>query len=371
MSTSDNDFKKKKKTQYEEARTVRKIVFTVLTIAVIVIAAIGFSGYFYVKSALQPVDPSSDQTKKVEIPLGSTVSTIASTLEEADIIKNDTIFRYYVKFKNEHDFQAGEYELSPSMTLDEIIDNLKTGTVQKDPVITVTIPEGKTVEEIANIYSKRSSVSEKEFLEKVNDKEFVKDLINAYPVILSDAILKEGIKAPLEGYLFAATYNFYTKDPSVDQIVHKMLDKTREVVVQYMDQFEAHNLTVHEAITMASLVENEATSFEDRQKIAGVFYNRMDEGMPLQTDPTVLYALGEHKEKVTYDYLEIDSPYNTYMYADLPIGPISNFAGNSLEAVVKPVESDWLYFLAATDSGKIHYSKTLEEHNRKKAQYID
>ncbi|SET66147.1 UPF0755 protein [Salinibacillus kushneri] len=370
MSTSNKDYKKKKKAQYEEARTVRKIVLLVLTIAIVIIAAVGFSGYFYVKSALEPVDSSNDKTKKVEIPLGSTVSTIASTLEQADIIKNDTVFRYYVKFKNEQDFKAGEYELSPSMTMDEIINHLKTGTVQEEPVITVTIPEGKTVEEIANIYSKRTSISEEEFLEKVNNQDYVKKLINRYTV-LSDNILQEGIKVPLEGYLFAATYNFYKKDPTVEQIVEKMLDKTEEVAVQYKDQFEQYNLSTHEALTMASLVENEATTYDDRQKIAGVFYNRLDKGMPLQTDPTVIYALGEHKEKVNYDHLEVDSPYNTYKYTDLPVGPISNFAENSLKAAVNPYESDNLYFLASSVDGNIYYSKTLEEHNRKKAEHIN
>ncbi|MRG86685.1 endolytic transglycosylase MltG [Salinibacillus xinjiangensis] len=371
MSTSNQDDQQKKKikNRYEEARTVRRVVLIVLAIILVILTAVGVSGYYYVKSALEPVAPNSDEVKNVEIPLGSTVSRIGSILEQENIINNGTVFRYYVKFKNEADFQAGEYELSPSMTLDEIIESLKTGSVMEEAVVRVTIPEGKTIEEMASIFANHTSVKEEEFLERVNDREYVKSLIELYPVLTED-ILKDDIRYYLEGYLFAATYDFFTEDPTPEQIIEKMLDKTEEVVLQYMDQFEKYELTIHEAVTMASLVENEAREYKDRRLIAGVFYNRMEEGMPLQTDPTVLYALGEHKDRVLNDYLKIDSPYNTYMYADLPIGPISNFAENALQAVVEPKDSNYLYFLAASDDGTIYYSETNAEHNRKREKYI-
>jgi UPF0755 protein len=371
-SNQDDTYNKKLKERYQEAKTVRKIVLIVLTILIITLVAVGISGYLYIKSALKPVDPETTETKDVEIPLGSSVSTIGSILEENGIIANATIFKYYVKFKNEADFQAGNYDFSPSMTLDEIIDSLKTGKIIEEAVLTVTIPEGKKIEDIAKIYANHTSITEEEFLETVNDPEFVEGLIELYPNVLTEDILQSDIITPLEGYLFAATYDFYTEDPSVESIVMTMLDKTREVVLKYVDQMkliETVDLNVHKALTMASLVENEARSLEHRQKIAGVFYNRLDIGMPLQTDPTVLYALGEHKDRVLYEYTEIDSPYNTYKYAGLPIGPISNFGENSLQAIVDPIASSNLYFLAS-DTGDIYYSETLEQHNRYKAQYI-
>ncbi len=368
MSTSNQD-----EERYKEAKTVRKIVLIVFAVIMVFIIAIGVSGYLYVKSALEPMDPKDDTIKSVEIPLGSSISTIGEILEEHSIIKSGTIFRYYTKFKNETEFQAGNYDFSASMTLDEIIDTLKTGKLMEEAVLTVTIPEGKKLEDIAKIFAQHTSITEEEFMKTVNDPEFIENVMNMYPTILSEEILNSDIIHPLEEYLFAATYDFNTETPTVESIIIAMLDKTEEVVLKYMNQieeFEDEDLTIHEALTMASLVENEAREVNDRKLIADVFYNRLDEGMPLQTDPTVLYALGEHKDRVLTEYTEIDSPYNTYMYTGLPVGPISNFAENALEAVLNPEPTSALYFLAATDTGKVYYSDTLEEHNQKKAQYI-
>lgn len=370
MSPSDKDvdYTEKDLERYQEARMVRRIVVAVISVLIILMIAGGTTGYLYVKSALEPKDPDSEAQKEIEIPLGSSVSTIGEILEENGIIKNGTIFKYYVKFKNESGFQAGNYTFSPSMTLDDIVSSLKTGKVMKEAVLTVTIPEGKTIEEIANIYANHTSFTKEEFLDKVNDPDYIGQLIDRYPTILSDVVLDPQIRTPLEGYLFAATYDFYEENPSVEEVVERMLSKTEEVVIPYLDEIDQLGLTVHEAVTMASLVENEARNFEDRQIIAGVFYNRLDQNMPLQTDPTVLYALGEHKDRVLYEDLEVDSPYNTYKYAGIPIGPISNFAENSLQAIAQPEETDYLYFVASYE-GDIYYAETYEEHLRLKEKY--
>ncbi|UOR12228.1 endolytic transglycosylase MltG [Halobacillus amylolyticus] len=375
---SDSNFKQKYKDRIkkrnEEASTVRKIVAIALTIIVIVLLIGGISGYFYVNHALQPVDPDDETQKNIEIPLGSSTSQIAQILEENNVINNALIFRFYTKFKNETGFQAGNYQFTSAMTLDQIIASLKTGTVRKDPVFSVTIPEGYTLEQIAESYAKKLKFTKKEFMDKVNDSEYVNQLIEQHPALLDKVILKPEIRYPLEGYLFASTYNFYIEDPSIEQIVNKMIKRTEEVVLPYLDALSKLDLlegeqTVHKAITMASLLENEAKTKENRRKIAGVFYNRIEEGMKLQTDPTVLYALGEHKDRVLYEDLEVESPYNTYHVKELPVGPISSFHKNSIAAAANPIESDYLYFLAGGD-GNIYYSKTLEKHNKLKAEHI-
>lgn len=352
----------------EDARLVRKIVFFIFLIFLMAIGIIGYKAYDYVASALQPMDPQNEENIKIEIPMGSSSSTIANILEENGLIKDARIFRFYVKFKNVSDFQAGDYTLSPSLNLDEIIDSLQTGKVIDDPIYTITIPEGKSVEEIAEIYAKQLPLTKDEFLEVVNDTEYIESLIDKYSGLLSETILNPDIRTPLEGYLFAATYSFYEENPSVEAIVENMLNKTVEVVQPLYEDITAKDLTVHEALTMASLIEKESKTEEERKMISGIFYNRLEEGMLLQTDPTVLYALGEHKERVLYKDLEVDSPYNTYKYKDLPIGPISNFGVNSLEAALNPEESDYLYFLHDYD-GKIYYAKTLDEHNELKATH--
>ncbi|WP_106497064.1 endolytic transglycosylase MltG [Lentibacillus sp. Marseille-P4043] len=371
-------FKKKDKGKYkdkliarsEEAKTVRKIVAIIIISLVLILLVGGISGYMYVKSALNPVDPDSKKEVNVTIPMGSSTSSIASILDEKGIIKDARVFRFYIKFQNESDFQAGDYEFSPSMTLDEIIDSLKKGKVMEEAIYKVTIPEGKTIDQIAQIYAKKLPIKKEEFLSKVNDPDYVSKLIDKYPEVLSEEILNPDIKTPLEGYLFAATYKFYQEEPSATTIIEKMLKKTVAVVSPYLDEISTRDFTVHEMITMASLVENEARTKDQRKKIAGVFYNRLHAEMPLQTDPTVLYALGKHKDKVLLKDLEIESPYNTYQIDTLPVGPISNFAENSLKATLEPEESDYKYFLH-DDEGNIHYAKTHDEHLKLKEQYIE
>lgn len=353
----------------EDARIVRRIVAIIIISLVIILVVGGISGYMYIKSALQPVNPASEKEVTLEIPMGSSTSAIANTLEENGIIKNSRVLRFYIKFKNESNFQAGEYTLTPSMEIDEIIEALKNGKVLEEPVYTITIPEGKTIDEMAEIYSKKLPFSIDEFLEVVNDPEYIELLINTHPAVLTNDILDPDIRTPLEGYLFAATYSFYKKDPSVETVVERMLAKTVSVVTPNLDEIYSQDMTVHEVLTMASLVENEAGSLEQRKKIAGVFYNRLNEGMPLQTDPTVLYALGEHKDKVLLKDLEVESPYNTYHVNALPIGPISNFAKTSLEATLNPEESDFKYFLHDGE-GNIYYAKTHKEHLRLKEKHI-
>ncbi|GAB4073357.1 endolytic transglycosylase MltG [Barrientosiimonas marina] len=354
----------------KDATIVRKYAAIIIISAILILVIGGISGYLYVKSALQPVDPDSQEDIAVEIPTGSSTSDIASRLEDNGLIKDDTIFKFYIKLKNVTNLQAGNYMLSPSMDIEKLIKALHKGRVAKDPIYSVTIPEGKTIKEIASIYANKLPFSKTDFLDKVNDRDYIKSLINTYPDILTEDVLNPELQTPLEGYLFAATYDFYTKEPTVETVISRMVEKTGNVVTPYLDDIAEKDLSVHEALTMASLVQKEAGSNKQRRKIAGVFYNRLDEGMALRTDPTVLYALGEHKAKVLKKDLKVDSPYNTYRIHSLPVGPISNFAAASLEATVEPDDTDYLYFLH-DDKGRIHYSETNKEHNQLKEKYID
>lgn len=353
----------------EEARKVRKVAFIIILVLSLILIIGTFSSYLYIKSALEPVEPNSEEEVEVEIPLGSSSSSIAAILAENGIIKNDIIFRIYTKLKNESDFQAGNYLLSPSMSLDEIIENLKLGKVVQDPIYRVTIPEGLNIDQIAEIFAEELPFTKEEFLKVVNDRVYIEELISNYS-FLSDDILKKGIKFPLEGYLFAATYDYYEEEPNIRSIIEEMLAQTQNIVQPYVNEIEEKELTIHEALTFASLVEKEANEEEQRKPIAGIFYNRLEEGMRLQTDPTVAYAIGEHLETTLKEHLDTDSPYNTYQINGLPIGPISNFSKSSLEAVVQPMETDYLYFLH-DKKGEIHYAKTNDEHNENRNKYLN
>ncbi|CAI9388386.1 endolytic transglycosylase MltG [Niallia sp. Sow4_A1] len=353
----------------QEAKLVRRIVAIVALILIIIVAVVGTSGYFYIKSALQPVSSDSDKEIIIDIPIGSGVSTISQLLEDNGLVKNAKVFKYYVKFKNESNFMAGEYHMNPSMTIQEIIESLKTGKIMQEPVFTMTIPEGKQLKEIAAIIAEKTNQKEEEIWKQLNDETFIKGLMAQYPDILTTEIWAKNIKYPLEGYLFPATYSYYEEKPTLESIISVMLDKTESVVNAYETEIARDDLTVHQFLTMSSLIEEEATKNVDRKKIASVFYNRIEEGMPLQTDPTVLYALGEHKDRVLYEDLEVDSPYNTYQNVGLPPGPIANAGTISMEAALHPEETDYLYFLASKD-GKVYFSKSLNEHNELKAKYI-
>ncbi len=353
----------------EEAKVIRKIVGLVILCLVILIGGTAIGGYLYVNSALKPVDPDNTDPVKVEIPIGSGVTSIGNILEDKGIVKNSTVFKYYVKFNNEAGFQAGSYDLTPSMTLNEIVNSLKTGKVMRKAEFKITIPEGLQLDQIAEIIAEKSPYKKDEVEKKLNDKKWLEQLKKEYPELITDEILKKEIKRPLEGYLYPATYPFYEKHPSLDSILKKMIAQTDEVLAQYQEAMAANGYTPHELLTLSSLIEEEATEKADRGKISSVFYNRMEEGMPLQTDPTVLYALGKHKEKTVYKDLKVDSPYNTYQVKGLPPGPIANAGVSSIEAALQPEDTEYYYFLAASN-GSVYYSETLDEHNEKKAKYI-
>lgn len=353
----------------QEAKVVRKIVFIISSVLFLLIGGTLTGGYFYIKNALQPVDPDSKTEKKVEIPIGSSVTGISQILEENGIIKDAKVFKYYVKFKNESEFMAGEYSMTPAMTFPEIIESLKTGKIEEEVVFKITIPEGKQLSEIATIIGEKTDHDVDEVFAQLNDEAFINKMMQLYPNLLTNEIFNENIKYPLEGYLFPATYPYYKEDPSIEEIVTVMLAKSEEVIEQYTGPMAEMEYTPHQLLTMASLIEEEATEQVERDQIASVFYNRMDIDMPLQTDPTVLYALGEHKDRVLYEDLEVNDPYNTYKNKGLTPGPIANAGVSSIEAALYPAETDFLYFLA-TGAGDVLFSKTLDEHNRKKAEHI-
>ncbi|HEY9581943.1 MAG TPA: endolytic transglycosylase MltG, partial [Savagea sp.] len=203
--TEHTSFELRKK----EARTVRKVVtFTAIaffSIALLISAIL----YFYVKSGLKAYDAKDDSEITVEIPIGSGLTLISKKLEEAGVIKDARIFKYYAKFNNESQFQAGTYQLTKSMTPDELIESLKTGKVYRKPVFTMTIPEGLTIEQIGEVVEKNTAITKEEFVSYVNKPETIDYLMELYPNIVTEEVKNEQIRTPLEGYLFPATYPFY------------------------------------------------------------------------------------------------------------------------------------------------------------------
>lgn len=354
----------------QEGKTVRKIVSIIAGVFLFILIVGGVSAYAYINSALKPVDENATTKVEVEIPMGSGISVISKKLEEAGIIKSATVFKYYAKFNNQSNFQAGSYTMTPAMTLDEILESLKTGKIYREPVFTITVPEGLSLEQIAAVVAEKTKYTAEQFMERVTEKEFVQMMIADYPNLITDEVFNQNIRYALEGYLYPATYPFYEENPSLDEIIGEMVGAMDSVVLELSDAIAQKDMTVHEFLTFASLLEEEATATTDRETIASVFYNRLETGMPLQTDPTVLYALGQHKDKVLFEDLKVQNAYNTYVNEGLPPGPIAGAGKTSLEATLNPSDTEYLYFLA-DEKGVNHFAKTFEEHKVNRAKYID
>lgn len=352
-----------------EVKMVRKIVAIIAIVFVLIIGVVGLFGYNYVKGALKPLDPNATKTIAVEVPIGSSLSSISTLLEKKGVIKDARVFKYYAKFKNESQFQAGNYDLTQAMTFDELIESLKTGKVYRKPLFTMTVPEGLTLEQIGKVIEKKTPYTQKEFMDLVTSDTFVQQMMANYPELVTEAVLADNIRYDLEGYLYPATYSYYEEKPSLQAIVEEMIAAMNNVVKNYSDVLAEKQMSVHQLLTFASLLEEEATAQTDRETIASVFYNRINEGMPLQTDPTVLYALGDHKDRVLYEDLEVDNAYNTYKNKGLPPGPIAGAGKTSIEASLNPSQTDYFYFLADKE-GVNHFSKTYDEHLQKVEKYL-
>ena len=358
------------KEKKKEVRVVRRIGLIVALVLLLVVAVAGWQAYSYVTGALEPVDPDSEEVIEVEVPIGSNLDSIAALLEENGVIKDARIYKYYVKFKNESEFQAGSYGLTQSMTLDEITQSLKTGKVYHEPLYTINVPEGLTLEEIAErVIAEKTDYTAEQFMEQVQDEAYIDELMTKYPDLLTEEIKGENVRYALEGYLFPATYPVYEENPSLTLLIEQMLDATKANIEPYQSVLQEQEKSPHWLLTFASLLEEEATAKSDRQTIASVFYNRMDQDMPLQTDPTVIYAMGEHKDRLFNSDYEFEHPYSTYTNKGLPPGPIASAGASSIEAVLDPNQTDYLYFLADSE-GNNYFSTSYEQHLQYRDEHI-
>jgi len=366
----NNSYEQELELKQNEASTVRKIVLITLSTLIIMMLIGVISGFFYIKSALEPVDPESEEEVEIEIPLGSSSSDIASILEENNMIKNSTVFKLYLKFKNKAEFQAGEYTLSPSMNFDGIIEELQSGKIMEEPIYRITIPEGKSADQIGEIFAHQLDFSEEEFLEVLNDKDYISSLQDMYPDLITEEVMNDELLIPLEGYIYAGTYEVFEEEPTIESVIEMMIEQTNKVMQSELENIDNDDLSIHEILTLASIIERESKFDQDRPKVAQVFINRLNEDMKLQSDITAAYANREHKVLMTYEDIEIESPYNTYVQAGLPPGPISSPSLQSIDAVLKPEGKDFneLYFYARP-SGETYYSHSLEEHTQIKEQY--
>lgn len=295
---------------------------------------------------------SGDGLSKVTVAEGDTLTEVADKLQEAGAIQSATAFKLEARLEGGGALiKPGEYTFAPGTDGGEILDELNSD--KPPPTFTMTIPEGLTVEQAAQKVSEQSNVKAGEFEAAAGETSYGYAFLN-----------EEGVKTT-EGYLFPKKYEF-EKGANASQVVNRMLEQYL-IETQNLDFSEAGgrpNLSEHELVTVASLIEREAANSEEGPLVASVIYNRLKQDMPLQLDATIQYARGEPKERLSLKDLEIKSPYNTYQNRGLPPGPIASPSLGSLKAAIDPAETDHLYYVLKKN-GKEHfftkdYDKFLE-----------
>ncbi|WP_247947313.1 endolytic transglycosylase MltG [Streptococcus mitis] len=361
-----------------------KAFFISLLIFLALISAGGYFGYQYVQSSLLPVDANSKQYVTVQIPEGSNVQEIGSALENAGVIKHGVIFAFYAKYKNYSDLKAGYYNLQKSMSTEDIIKELQKGGTpepQEPSLADLTIPEGYTIDQIAQAVGQlqgefKEPLTAEAFLAKVQDDNFISQEVAKYPNLLESLPTKEsGVRYRLEGYLFPATYSI-KESTTIESLIDEMLAAMDKTLTPHYSAIKSKNLTVNELLTIASLVEKEGAKTEDRKLIAGVFYNRLNLGMPLQSNIAILYAQGKLGQNISLaDDAGIDtsinSPYNVYTKPGLMPGPVDSPSKDAIEASINQTKSENLYFVANVTDGKVYYAVTQEEHDRNVAEHVN
>lgn len=311
-----------------------------------------------------PPIATSGTPVSVTVSQGESAKAIGTTLQEKGVIRSRRLFEVLVGLTGVQDsLEAGDYEFDPGTPSIEVVHRIAQGRTASRSLI---VPEGRRTEEVAEIVEKAGLADRQSFLDSL-----------ASSALYTEPFLKQTGGGGFEGYLFPARYEF-SRNATAGQVIDAMLQAFQTNVADQV-QLEGQDLTLAQVVTLASIVEREAATASERPIIASVFLNRLKAGIPLQADPTVQFAIastdnasvakyGWWKKELTLDDLKFDSPYNTYTNAGLPRGPISNPGLDSIQAVVRPAQTNFLFFVAKNDGTHV-FAETLDEHLRNVAKY--
>ena len=358
-------------------KMLRQLLIFLISLA-LVLGSIAIAVQTVYNKFFKPVDPEDDTLITIEVPMGTSINGIAKILYENNLIRNTAAFKLMVDLSNKSNkMQAGKYELSKSMTIQEIIDELMTGQVVVTTV-SVTIREGENIKEIASrlLNEYNMNFTEEQFIEETkkidkydDDYPFLKDIPEER---------KEKSEFPMEGYLFPDTYYFYA-DATPERIIRTMLGQFDSKFTQEMrDLAEQKGMTMDDVVTLASIIQNEAKT-EEFTKVAAVFHNRLNINMKLESCATINYVIKDkeiNQITLTIEDTKIDSPYNTYKYPGLPLGPISspgldalNAALNPYPEFMEPNEPMLFFVLKDPETGLHAFNSTYEGHVKDKQKY--
>lgn len=384
-SSSHRANKQRRKKQDKVAKRIVSVIMSIIVVAVLVT---GLTGYMWVKSSLEPVNTKATEAIQVEIPEGSSTLEIGKILVDNKLIKNATIFNYYSKIKSYHNFQSGFYNLKQNMSVDDIAKALQesgTPTAQKEAAGKILIVEGYTLTQIAQAITDNTKTEDKndktpftteQFMATVTNQDFINRMVATYPKLFASLpVADSGVIYQLEGYFFPAVYE-YSDETTIEELVEQMIAAMDNRLQPYYETITAKNLTVNEVLTLASLVEKEGSTDEDRRNIASVFFNRLNAAMPLQSNIAILYAQGKLGQETTLAEdaaidTSIESPYNIYWTPGLMPGPVDSPSLSAIEAVINANTTDYLYFVADVTTGSVYFTHNIDEHNQNVAKYVN
>jgi len=324
-----------------------------------------FWQYSYNKSIKMGIDPNGQDVVFV-IEKGQGLQTIAKNLKKQKIIDSEFFFSWYVKKSDQQSkLQAGQYNLNPKMPIIEIVKNISSGNVVKQER-EIKLIEGWTTKKMDEYFFQNGFLKEREFYQYANQElEKTLDKITNLNFV-HDLPPEKG----LEGFFFPDTYLIF-QNTTVEDIAYKMLKNFNDkLTVEMRSDIKKQNKTLYEIVTMASILEEEVKSYDDKRMVSGIFWNRIGDNKALESCASLAYILGVNKKQYTYEDTRIDSLYNTYLNPGLPPGPISNPGLDSIKAAIYPIENDYYYFLSRFDNGETVFSKTYDEHLRNKDKYL-
>ncbi len=341
----------------------RTIIISVISI---IVACIIFAVFFY-QQGLKAPSTQNDEDVIVLIEEGSSGRDIITALDEAGLIKNKLCAQIYLKLGSFNHLQANTYIFNQTMGVKELLSIIENPDFEYILKSKLTIIEGTTLPQVASTLAEILELEEKEVIKQLNNKDYLQSLIDQY-WFLSDDILKSGIMYGLEGYLYPETYFITEQNPSLENIMKVVLDHSQDIYDQFKDEIAKTRWSFHEFMTLASIVEKESLFDEDKNMIAGVFVNRLEKSMLLQSDITVNYALQRTGVNVSIAQTQTDSPYNTYKYLGLPIGPVSNVSSDTMKRTLEYSDHDFIYFFA-DENGKVYYNVTYSDHQKTVEEY--
>lgn len=329
----------------------------ILKISIISILIIALSFVLFLIINLSPVS-SDEKTIDFTINSGDSKMDIVDNLYEAGVIKSSLALKFYLLLDYSDDFYAGDYTFLTNESAIKILSQIQNGEylIETKETISVVFVEGKRLTEYATVIAENFGYEYNEVIEVLNDREFLEELVSKYTYV-TDEILDEDLYYPLEGYLYPDTYEFYP-DASIEEIVEKMISQLENKISSEYLAVDESDYTVHEILTMASIVELEAMYSSDRYYVAQVIYNRLNSGMTLGMDVTTYYGSQiDMGEELTYTELYDVNPYNTRAsgFYGLPAGAICSPSIESILAVIYPAEGDYLYFYADLDDGEVNF----------------